>query len=241
MGWIRNLWRRRIRAREFPAHWRSILEERVPFVARIPPELMSKFESDLIVFEHEQTFVGAVGFEISEEVRVVISAAAARLVVFLHIDVFDRVNEIVVYPSAYKHPDTDGVILGQVDDWNVVVLSWGDVVAGLENPRDGHDTATHEFAHVLDRESGAFNGTPTLRAHDHYDSWGRILSRHFLRLRSRKGKRTKVLRSYAATNEAEFFAVATEVFFERPGIMKRRAPDLYEELQRFYGFDPAKS
>lgn len=240
MGWIRRLRRRRVRARPFPTEWRAILKARVPFSERIPSASRRKFEADLMTFEHEKTFVGAGGFEVTEEARVVISAAAVRLVVFLKIGYLDRVSEIVIYPGAYRHPKRDGAILGEVSNWSTVVLSWEDVLAGLRNPQDGQDTATHEFAHVLDRASGAFNGTPTLRAREDYAPWGQILSEHFLRLRNRGRKGRSILRDYAATNEAEFFAVATEVFFERPGVMKRRAPDLYEELQRFYGFDPAR-
>ena len=239
MGWIQNLFRRRVRRRPFPPGWRRILEERAPFASRIPETLKAKFEQDLMVFEHEKTFVGAGGFEVTEEVRVVVSAAAVRLVVFLDIDVLDRISEIIVYPAAYQHPDRAGAVLGEVNDWSSVVLSWADVAAGLRNPLDGLDTATHEFAHVLDRESGAFNGTPTLRAREDYGPWGRVLSEHYLKLRAKDRNARKVLRDYGATNEAEFFAVATEVFFEKPGIMKRRAPDLYQELHQFYGFDPA--
>lgn len=240
MGWIRNLRRRRIRARPFPDAWRAILEERVPFVQRIPRERRQKFETDLKIFAHEKSFIGAGGFEVDDEARVVVSAAAVRLVLFLDIGYFDQVNEIIIYPAAYRHPDRHGAVLGEVSSWSVVVLSWADVTAGLRNPHDGLDTASHEFAHVLDRESGAFNGTPTLRAREDYGPWGRILSEHYLRLREGKRKQRSVLRDYAATNEAEFFAVATEVFFERPGLMKRRAADLYGELHRFYGFDPTQ-
>lgn len=238
MGWFRRLQRRRVRARPFPDPWREILERRVPFVARIPAAARAKYEADLMVFEDEKTFIGVGGFDVTEEVRVVISAAAVRLVVYLDVSVLDRVTEIVVYPGAYRHPNREGAVLGEVSEWSNVVLSWDDVVSGLRNPHDGHDTATHEFAHVLDRASGAFNGTPALRAREDYAPWAQILSEHYLRLRDGDSKKRSVLRDYAATNEAEFFAVATEVFFERPGLMMRRAPDLFAELHRFYGFDP---
>lgn len=239
MGWLRNWSRRRVRARAFPEAWRAILKQRTPFLERFPAERLGKFESDLMIFESEKTFVGAGGFEVTEEVRVVVAASAVRLVSYLDIGYFDRLREIVIYPAAYRHPEREGVILGEVSHWSTVVLSWQDVLSGLQNLRDGRDTASHEFAHVLDREAGAFNGTPSLRAREDYAPWGRILSDHYLRLRDGDAKVHKVLRDYAATNEAEFFAVATEVFFERPGLMKRRAPELYGELHRFYGYDPA--
>ena len=239
LSWIRNRRRKKIRERSFPRHWLEIIQDYSSFVDEIPMEKMHKFQADLMVFEHEKEFIGAGGFEITEDVRVVISAAAVRLVVHLDVSRFDRVSEIVVYPSAYQHHDGGDVILGQVSDWHQVVLSWQAVAAGLKNARDGRDTATHEFAHVLDRRSGAFDGTPDLRAHEDYGPWARVLSEHFLRLRNGGRRHRKLLRDYAATNEAEFFAVATEVFFEKPRLMRDRAPDLYEELRRFYGGDPA--
>ena len=235
LGWIRSWRRRRVRAEPFPEHWRPILAERVPYFSQLPDALRPKVQGDLMVFEREKSFVGAGGFEVTEEVRVVIAAAAVRLVAELDIAAFDRMREIVVYPAAYRHPGSDTVVLGEVSPWHTVVLSWEDVLAGLANPRDGRDTATHEFAHVLDRASGAFNGTPNLRARADYAPWGSVLSAYFLRLRRNAGKRKTLLRSYGATNEAEFFAVATEMFFERPGVLRRKAPDLYAELGRFYG------
>jgi Mlc titration factor MtfA (ptsG expression regulator) len=112
-------------------------------------------------------------------------------------------------------------------------------VGGLRNPRDGHDTATHEFAHVLDRGDGRFDGTPELRASADYAPWAEVMSHHFLELRERSPRQRRVLRDYGATNEAEFFAVATETFFEKGRQLRERAPDLYEELRRFYRCDPA--
>ena len=94
------------------------------------------------------------------------------------------------------------------------------------------------FAHVLDHAGGSFSGTPPLRMKEHYRVWSEVMSRRFLRLRGGDWPERHVLRAYGAKNEAEFFAVATEAFFERPEPMRRETPDLYEELRRFYGFDP---
>ena len=94
------------------------------------------------------------------------------------------------------------------------------------------------FAHVLDIADGSFDGTPNLRARADYRAWAEIMTENFDGLRKRRKRQRRVLRRYGATNEAEFFAVATEAFFEKPEQMKRRTPDLYAELQRFYGVDP---
>lgn len=239
-GLIRRWQQARLRKRPLPHTWPAILIDRAPFYSQLDPSSCERFHALLKVFVWEKVWIGAGGLEITEEVQVVISAAAVRLVLYLDASVYDRLTEIVVYPSHYKHPDDDAVILGEAHAWGTVVLSWDAVIHGLKNEDDGHDTATHEFAHVLDRASGQFNGTPELRARADYRPWGRVLSNHFEKLRKRRKIERGVLRDYGATNEAEFFAVATESFFERPEAMQEKTPELYEQLSHFYGFDPAK-
>jgi hypothetical protein len=237
---LRALRRRRYRKRELPAEWLGYLERHADFFPALAEPLRQRFLDYLKIFVWEKHFIGAGGMEITDEVRVAIAAAAVRLVLHLDLSEYDRLTEIVVYPSHYRHPgDSEGVVFGEAHAWGTVVLSWDAVVQGLANPADGHDTATHEFAHVLDRNDGAFDGTPDLRSVGHYRPWAKVMSGHFLALRKRGKDQRKVLRAYGATNEAEFFAVATESFFEKPLQMRSKTPDLYEELKRFYGFDPA--
>lgn len=239
-GLLRRRRRKRWAATPTPDAWHAILAERVPFYAELDGELRDRFLRYLKVFVWEKHWIEAGGMQITDEVKVVIAAAAVRLVLHLDLGEYDRLTEIVVYPSHYKHPDDDhGIVYGEAHHWGTVVLSWDAVTHGLADPRDGHDTATHEFAHVLDRAGGVFDGTPTLRARAHYRPWATAMSRHFLKLRDGARRERRVLRDYGATNEAEFFAVATEAFFEKPRQMRDRTPELYAELQRFYGFDPA--
>ncbi len=239
-GLFRALRRRRLAKRPFPDEWRAHLDARVPFYGQLEPPLRDRFYKYLKIFGWDKHFIGAGGMEITEEVKVVIGAAAVRLVLHRSLSLYNRLTEIIVYPSHYKHPDKDGAtVFGEAHSWGTVVLSWAAVVSGLSNPDDGHDTATHEFAHVLDRAGGEFNGTPELDCSTHYQPWAQVMSHHFLALRKGKRRQRRVLRNYGATNEAEFFAVATESFFEKPEQMQKRTPDLYDELKRFYGFDPA--
>lgn len=238
-GIVRRLRRRSLRKRPFPADWYPYLEARVPFFAALDGALRERFLRELQIFVWEKHFFGAGGMEITDEVKVVVGAAAVRLVLHLDISMYDRLTEIVVYPSHYRHPENENVIFGEAHHWGTVVLSWDAVIQGLANPGDGHDTALHEFAHVLDRGDGAFDGTPALRCSECYRPWAEVMSRHFLALRRRNRAERRVLRDYGALDEAEFFAVATESFFEKPSQMKARLPDLYEVLRRFYGFDPA--
>jgi hypothetical protein len=239
-GLIRSIRRRGYRKREVPGEWVPVLEARVPFYAGLEGDLRERFFEFLKIFVWEKHWLAAGGMEMSEEVKVVISAAAVRLALHLEIGVYDRLTEIIVYPSHYVHPDSEdgSVVFGEAHAWGTVVLSWDAVVQGLANPHDGHDTATHEFAHVLDRVDGSFDGTPELRARDDYRPWAGVMSQHYLALRDRQRDERRVLRDYGATNEAEFFAVATESFFEKPRQMLDRTPELYEEMMRFYGFDP---
>lgn len=239
IGWLRKLARRRHRANPFPEPWLPHLERHVPFFCTLEAPLRERFLGDVQVFVREKDFVGAGGQEVDDEVRVVVAAAAVRLVLHLDVSYYDRLREIVVYPEAYRRPGEEEWILGEAHDWGTVVLAWQSVLLGLANQADGHDTATHEFAHVLDRAGGAFDGTPELRAHAHYRPWALVMTRHYLALRRGGRRARKVLRRYGATNEAEFFAVATEAFFEKPRQMRKHTPELYAELRRFYCWDPA--
>ena len=239
-GWFRAWRRRKWARRPFPAEWMPHLERRVPFYEHLEGGEQQRFLDMLKVFVWEKHFIGAGGLEISDEIRVVVAASAVRLVLHLDLEYYDRLTEIIVYPYTYQHPDSDGAILGEAHAWGTVVLSWPAVIKGLSNPRDGHDTAAHEFAHVLDREDGSFDGTPELRARAHYAPWAGVMSEHYRALQRDEAPERSVLRPYGGINEAEFFAVATEVYFEKPALLKERLPDMYEAMQRFYGGDPAQ-
>ncbi len=239
---IFELWdgiRRRLAGREpFPEVWRGILRRRVPFYERLDAATRERFEHKLKVFARTKEFQGARGFVIDDEVRVVIAATAARLVANLPDEHYERLLSIVVYASHYKHPALEHVVFGEANDLGAVVLSWEAVLRGLDDPRDGHDTATHEFAHALDVEDGAFDGAPELEGAA-YAPWARVMTSAYAALRTRRRRARPVLRDYGAKNPAEFFAVSTEAFFEKPRQMKEKHPALYEQLAAYYRCDPA--
>jgi len=237
---FRRIRRRRLTSRPFPPAWLDILAARVPFFRRLPGPLRDRLLKCVTIFAHEKAFTSAGGMTITDEVRVVISACAVRLILHLDLSYYDRLSEIIVYPYIYKHPEDEAAILGEADNWGTVVLSWPTVLADLTHPGQGHDTSLHEFAHILDRMgTGTFDGTPRLKSREAYRPWAHVMSRHFLGLRRGDNEDRSVLRLYGATNEAEFFAVATEAYFENARLMKQRLPDLYAELRAFYGGDPA--
>ena len=138
--------------------------------------------------------------------------------------------------------------LGEAWPKGAAVLAWDAVCHGTADPDDGHNVVFHEFAHQLDFEDGSANGAPVLGSgfawwgkKSRYATWARVLSAEFERLRAETERgQPAVLDGYGATNPAEFFAVATETFFERSREMRENHPQLCEELKRYYQQDPAQ-
>jgi Mlc titration factor MtfA (ptsG expression regulator) len=164
------------------------------------------------------------------------------------------VESILVYPSTVVTPehnpgvferiaspvDTSAPILGQAFAQGPVILVWDAVLHGARHPEQGHNVVYHEFAHKLDMLDGVADGTPAFADREQLAEWVAVCSREFLRLRrlAEKGHKT-FLDAYGAKNEAEFFAVATEEFFDRPLALQQHAPDLYRVLNAYYCQDPA--
>ncbi|KPK40104.1 MAG: hypothetical protein AMJ65_10870, partial [Phycisphaerae bacterium SG8_4] len=158
---------------------------------------------------------------------------------------------ILVYPHTYAAATTssDGNItiegrsvrLGESWQNGPVVLAWDSVTGGTSNIADARNVVLHEFAHQLDQQDGAADGAPNLEHRSRYVAWARVLGAEYERLqRSKKKHRRSVMNQYGATNPAEFFAVATETFFEKAKQMKKRHPELYDELREYYKLDPAE-
>lgn len=216
--------------------WEPILHRRLRGYARLEGERRALFLEYLARFLREKRFVAKSRMVIDDDVRVTIAGTAVRLVLDLGMHHLDAVREIVVYPHSVpiKGHAVAGCVL--TDGENLAVhLGWQQVLRSLEEPHDGYDVVVHEFAHVLDHEAGSYDGMPKLRASQCYELWAHVLQRHFLEHWSRDASEPIVLRPYAQKNPAEFFAVATEVFFENPDLLQRHLPDLYLKLKRFYG------
>jgi len=250
-GILKRRRRERIRAQPFPPEWLAIIQRNVPMYGRLSKADRNELLCRVLVFIAEKNFEGAGGLELTDEIRVTIAAQACMLLLRLDDDdYYPRLRSIVVYPAAYRVPREEGdggivredhaVHLGESWGHGAVVLSWNSARHGAADPRDGKNVILHEFAHQLDQEDGAADGTPELDRLAFYAPWARVLSEHYLALRkaARTGRKT-LLDHYGATNGAEFFAVASECFFERPVQLRTRHPELYEELSGYYGQDPA--
>jgi Mlc titration factor MtfA (ptsG expression regulator) len=136
--------------------------------------------------------------------------------------------------------DLRQVLSGESWSQGQVVLSWQDVENGIADPADGRNVVIHEFAHQLDQETGQANGAPTLGSRRSYRDWSRVFGHEFAALQQRvaSGAGGGLLSDYGATNPGEFFAVASEAFFEQPQALAREHPALFEQLRRYYCVDP---
>jgi MtfA peptidase len=244
-------WRRhRISRQPFPAAWREALRRQVPIVSRLPAELQMQLKRRVLVFIADKPIIGCNGLQLTEAMRVVIAAQACLLLLNQRGEGFPGLRQVLVYPDAFVvdrvAPVGAGVLQEQRralagESWSQgqVILSWADVQEGAAAPDDGRNVVIHEFAHQLDQESGAANGAPWLGRRERYERWSAVLGAEFERLRERiaRGEPT-LLGDYAGTEPAEFFAVASEVFFEQPGLLADDAPALYQQLSAYYRIDP---
>jgi MtfA peptidase len=248
-SWLKEHRRRQILAKPFPPEWLSYLRQDVAHYSWLTEAEQAKLRDDLRIFVAEKRWEGCGGLEVSDEMKVTIAALACLLVLGLDIDSFNRVPTILVYPRGFQIPSkyhgTDVIYegrsaIGQAVYRGPVILSWEDVLAAAREPGRGDNLVFHEFAHELDMLNGAVDGTPPLENDRKIERWQRIMSREFdcLAAASERGRAT-LLDHYGAVDEGEFFAVATECFFDQPWEMQRRHPRLYDLLKGYYRQDPA--
>ena len=245
-------WRRaRLRRRPFPEAWREIIKGRVPYFRLLPADLQIQLKRHIQVFLAEKPFIGCDELEVTDEMRVTIAAQACLLLLNRRrADYFPNLRQILVYPGAFIvsriHSDAAGVLQDRRhvlsgESWSQgqVVLSWDDVVEGASVVDDGRNVVIHEFAHQLDQQNGTANGAPLLIGRKRYERWARVLGTEYAELQRAASEGLPSLFSYyGATNPAEFFAVASEVFFEQAELMAKAHPELHSELARFYHVDP---
>jgi len=252
--WWRRLSRAEVIGEAFPEPFHELILRRVPCAKLLNGEELAKLEALVRIFNSEKTFEAAGGLTLTDEMRVVIAARACLLVLHrIELDnpLYPDLDTVIVYPSTYRARgerregyvtiEGDEARLGESWTRGVVVLSWDAVVSGSANPSDGHDVVLHEFAHQLDAEDGAMDGTPELDDFERYSVWSKVAGAEYAALlEDVEHHRRTSIDAYGATNAPEFFAVVVEQFFEKPLALERRHPDLYAELSTFFRFDPAR-
>jgi hypothetical protein len=248
--WIPHWRLQRALAAPFPEPWERILERNIEISRALPEPLRQRLRLLVKRFLHEKTFTGAAGLEITDEIRVTIAAEACMLVLNRPGDVYPGLRYIIVYPTAFiverAQMDEAGLVaveprdlLGESWRKGKIILAWDSVLRGSRNFTDGQNVVLHEFAHQLDYEDGSVDGAPLLGGERSYRSWAAVLSQEFEMLQQDNYHgRESLLDHYGATDPAEFFAVATETFFEKPGQMARHHVELFEVLRAYYHVDP---
>ena len=248
--WIPRMLLKRAISAPFPEDWARLLEANIQVYRHLPMPLRLQLRKLIKQFLHQKHFSGAGGLEITDEIRLTIAAEACMLILNRSSRVYPALRYIIVYPTSFvverAHVDASGVVdshprglLGESWQNGKVILAWDSVLQGSRNFLDGQNVVLHEFAHQLDSETGSANGAPLLGGASSYNTWAMVLSGEFKELQalSRRGKRS-LMDHYGATNPAEFFAVATETFFEKPRQMAKHHHELFEILQGYYRIDP---
>jgi MtfA peptidase len=224
---------------ELPERWRALLQARLPHVATLAPELRARFEPRVMEFLAKKQFYGCNDLIVTEEMRVLVAGQACLLILREDARVYPGLRSVLLYPTAFwvrhEEPDDIGVVyedevlqVGESQEWGRVILSWEDVEAALAG--DPVNVPAHEFAHQLNEES-PHEGAPRL---PDYTRWSAVMGAAYQQLCERG---SPVLDDYGTEGPGEFFAVATEAYFQSGAALARHHRELYELLRDYYLLD----
>ncbi len=253
LRWLKDLRRKKLISKAPPEGLIETLKKEMPLFNHLNTDDQKELIDHVKVLLHEKHFVGAHGLSVSDEMRFLICGQAAVLLLHRKTDYFPNVSKIVIYESAFASIVDENIggnvylqkYQPRVGESNyktgTVVLSWMSTFKGAQNPSDGHNVVLHEFAHQLDSETGSTNGAPPLSSNTAYRAWAEEMSKDFFQLQNQvEESRKTFIDQYGATSPAEFFAVVTEAFFEKPIGLRKKHPELYKILSDFYLQDPAR-
>ncbi len=230
--------RRRILAQPFPPEWEAVLQRDVVFFRALDPEQQGRFRREVQVFLGEKRITG-IKLELDTTTRVLVAASAIIPIFGFPEWEWNQISEVLVYPGRFdsefrfdsgKERHTLGMVGTGVLN-RVMILSKPDLLGGFRNPGDKSNVGLHEFAHLVDKSDGTVDGLPGVGLEqESIGPWVQLVRRKMEEMRDGRSD----INPYGLTNEAEFFAVATEYFFERPGVMERKHPELYAMLSRVF-------
>ena len=241
----------RRRRRAWLEGWEAVVAERLTQWPSLDDDERAGLGSLIRWMVMRKRFEAARGFELTQDVVLTIAANACLLILGLGRDAYRDVGAIIVHSSTItqRGPRATSIrgvvadgpmrVLGHaLDRRGPVVIAWNAVRNDIRHPQRGHNVVVHEFAHKLDAVAGMFDGTPEIDDRSERARWIRVCTTEYRRLR-RRSEPDPVLRAYAGVSPAEFFAVVTEAFFERPAELAEAKPELYDVLRGFYRQDPA--
>ncbi len=235
----------------FQADWVAPLRLAVPYVDRLTVDEQARLRDFARIFIAEKQFAGC-GLDVTDEMKVTIAAGACVLLLGIeHLDVFPRLREVIIHPHDWSDsveaigPDGQRYEIrnaraGEAWRRGPVVLAWNSVERSVASPCDGYNVVTHEFAHVLDMQSGTADGIPPLATRAEQEAWTRVFFREFEAFVQADRRGATFIDPYGATHPAEFFAVASEHFFEQAEQLAAHHPELFALLKGFYRQDPTR-
>jgi Mlc titration factor MtfA (ptsG expression regulator) len=248
---LKNEFAEQSTGRVFKEEWILHLQDNLPLYGRLPLALQNTLHQKMAQFVRATNFEGCDGLQLTDEIILAVSAQACLLVLNHDGEPYPELHTVVLYPTAFSstfETIEDGgtfvetTVQCEGESWEdgTVLLAWDSVKGGARNISDGQNVTFHEFAHQIDALDGDTDGVPVLPSEAAFQTWAAVLGEHCTDFLDKvmQGEDT-VLDPYAATNPGEFFAVATETFFEKPHQLKAKRPSLYAELQGFYQLDPA--
>jgi MtfA peptidase len=247
-SWIKDR-RKELLDEPFPAAWEEYLVGNVRHYSYLDPAKQATLQAVVRVLVAEKQWTGGPDFEITDEMKVTISGQAAVMVLGLDEPYyFDRVKSIILHPDIYTrsrrlrlYTSEGSRLLGEAWYHSPIILSWRHALQAGRDQSNGGNVVLHEFAHHLDGLDGEVEGNPPLVGRERESTWHTVSEAEYRRLvGSARRHEVTLLDHYGASNRAEFFAVATECFFERPRAMKRQHEELYAVLSDFYCQDPAE-
>ena len=249
---FRDRHRKELGKEPFPPEWSQVVERNVPYCRCLHPDERRRLEDLIKVFISEKHFEGCAGLTITDEIKVTVAAQACLLLLNLHHDYYAKLVSILVYPESFDFEQeergpaagtvsvTNRPVMGLSSSTGAIVLSWPDTIRGGQSPDDGMNVVFHEFAHQLDQLDGTMDGAPALENRSMYRDWAQVLGSEYRRLQEEVVTGTpSLIGDYGATRPAEFFAVVTELFFEKPIELQQEHSALYEEFRQYYHQDPA--
>jgi len=249
LPFLRNRRRNRLLAQPFSDEWRSMLAQRMRHYQYLNAQQRERLEAVIQVLVAEKDWAAAGDFRITDEMKVTIAGYAGLMTLGLAEPYyFDRLQTIIINQDIYRprRAEPSGYLMrkpearfGEAHQFGPIKLSWREI-AEHNRMRPGNNLVIHEFAHHIDGLDGQMDGTPSIVSREQKVHWQKVIDSEFSRLRhdASMGQAT-LLDPYGASSRAEFFAVASECFFERPGALRTWQPELYQVLSDFYCQDLA--
>jgi Mlc titration factor MtfA (ptsG expression regulator) len=230
---------RKKKAKSFPLHWHNILINEVEFYKLLSAAEQFRFQERMMQFLSE-VYIDSVDLDITELDTILIASSAVIPVFAFTAWHYTTLSGVILYPDnfnedfQFSHKSKSKQIAGVVGTGRLegkMILSKKALHHGFKNDNDGRNTAIHEFVHLIDKMDDNVDGIPQiLLQNPNTIPWLKLIHEEMKDISNNKSK----LRAYGATNQAEFFAVASEYFFESPERLKKNHPELYLALSKSF-------